>query len=579
MWLNGDEGQGPVPFGLAVGRHARRCRDVQGILAALVRRGVTGKGGHVETSLLEALVDFQFEVLTTHLNDGGRLPSASTVRQRPCLSLGALRCLSGEGRLPGDRHDADPEAAPICSGSKPNSRHIATIRRRWFTARDEIKAIIADRIATRDDRRIGWRSSSRPTSGAPSARLAGAACERRLHRARHAADGDARGRRLDRRRRARRSASTAFAQATTRAAPRIGEHSAAIRRGVRAVSDRVVLRGMTWSHPRGYDPMVACSALWKERTGVEVAWDKRSLQDFESFPVEELARQLRLSSSSTIRMSARSPTRIASRRSTCPSRERERGGARGGAASAAPAGATRGTAANGRCRSTRRRRCRPGGPTLSRAPVADLGRGDESRCRQGQGAAAAAAPAFADGRSTRLRPISARPARRAAPGDLIEACGRHGASGAMIAELVAAVDPRCFDDGPDRGVEEDGAAGIGHRLRAADLRLCQLCQRRIPRERGSPSPTSRRRAARARSARRSAAPASRCRRYRPTDRRRSTSPIWIAGDEVQRGPYAAAGGQPGHAAAWEDDAVNARDRRLLPQHAPDARRRLGAAAP
>ena len=44
---------------------------------------------------------------------------------------------------------------------------------------------------------------------------------------------------------------------------------------------------------------------------------------------------------------------------------------------------------------------------------------------------------------------------------------------------------------------------------------------------------------------------------RGTRRRRSTSPIWIAGAEVQRGPYAAAGGQPGHAAAWEDDAVNA----------------------
>jgi multiple sugar transport system substrate-binding protein len=51
------------------------------------------------------------------------------------------------------------------------------------------------------------------------------------------------------------------------------------------------LKGMTWSHPRGYDPMVATSAAWKERTGVEIAWDKRSLQDFESFPVEELARQ------------------------------------------------------------------------------------------------------------------------------------------------------------------------------------------------------------------------------------------------------------------------------------------------
>ncbi|UCI34946.1 extracellular solute-binding protein [Mesorhizobium sp. B4-1-4] len=47
---------------------------------------------------------------------------------------------------------------------------------------------------------------------------------------------------------------------------------------------------MTWSHPRGHDPMVACSALWRERTGVAIEWDKRSLQDFESFPVEELAR-------------------------------------------------------------------------------------------------------------------------------------------------------------------------------------------------------------------------------------------------------------------------------------------------
>lgn len=50
------------------------------------------------------------------------------------------------------------------------------------------------------------------------------------------------------------------------------------------------LKGMTWSHPRGYDPMVACSAIWQKQTGVTIEWDKRSLQDFESFPVEELAR-------------------------------------------------------------------------------------------------------------------------------------------------------------------------------------------------------------------------------------------------------------------------------------------------
>jgi multiple sugar transport system substrate-binding protein len=50
------------------------------------------------------------------------------------------------------------------------------------------------------------------------------------------------------------------------------------------------LKGMTWSHARGYDPVVACAQLWKEKTGTAIEWDKRSLQDFESFPVQELAR-------------------------------------------------------------------------------------------------------------------------------------------------------------------------------------------------------------------------------------------------------------------------------------------------
>lgn len=50
------------------------------------------------------------------------------------------------------------------------------------------------------------------------------------------------------------------------------------------------LRGMTWSHPRGFDPMVATARAWQQQTGVEINWDKRSLQDFETFPVDELAR-------------------------------------------------------------------------------------------------------------------------------------------------------------------------------------------------------------------------------------------------------------------------------------------------
>ena len=53
----------------------------------------------------------------------------------------------------------------------------------------------------------------------------------------------------------------------------------------------ITLKGMTWSHPRGYDPMVACSSLWQKKTGVTITWDQRSLQEFESFPVETLARE------------------------------------------------------------------------------------------------------------------------------------------------------------------------------------------------------------------------------------------------------------------------------------------------
>ncbi len=52
-----------------------------------------------------------------------------------------------------------------------------------------------------------------------------------------------------------------------------------------------ILKGMTWSHPRGVDPMRATAAAWRDKTGVEIVWDARSLQDFEAFPVEQLARE------------------------------------------------------------------------------------------------------------------------------------------------------------------------------------------------------------------------------------------------------------------------------------------------
>lgn len=73
-WLNGDAGQPPLPFGLSVADMFAGAHLCQGILACLVRRGVTGRGGRVEVSLLESVLDLQFEVFTTFLNDGGKLP-------------------------------------------------------------------------------------------------------------------------------------------------------------------------------------------------------------------------------------------------------------------------------------------------------------------------------------------------------------------------------------------------------------------------------------------------------------------------------------------------------------------------
>ena len=80
MWLSGDAEDPPTPMALAIADMLAGHNLCEGILGCLVRRGVTGRGGLVETSLLEALLDFQFEVLTTHLNDGRRLPRRSAFR-------------------------------------------------------------------------------------------------------------------------------------------------------------------------------------------------------------------------------------------------------------------------------------------------------------------------------------------------------------------------------------------------------------------------------------------------------------------------------------------------------------------
>ncbi|MDF3042849.1 MAG: transporter substrate-binding protein, partial [Thermomicrobiales bacterium] len=51
----------------------------------------------------------------------------------------------------------------------------------------------------------------------------------------------------------------------------------------------IELRGISWDHPRGHDPMVATAVSYAAaHPDVCVIWDTRSLKDFGDFPIERL---------------------------------------------------------------------------------------------------------------------------------------------------------------------------------------------------------------------------------------------------------------------------------------------------
>jgi multiple sugar transport system substrate-binding protein len=53
---------------------------------------------------------------------------------------------------------------------------------------------------------------------------------------------------------------------------------------------RIILKGITWNHSRGFTPMVATSQRFSElNPNVEIKWEKRSLQAFADFSVQQLA--------------------------------------------------------------------------------------------------------------------------------------------------------------------------------------------------------------------------------------------------------------------------------------------------
>jgi crotonobetainyl-CoA:carnitine CoA-transferase CaiB-like acyl-CoA transferase len=157
LWLTGDaageddaavDRGAPVPMGLAVADMLAGHYLAQGILACLVRRGMTGEGSLVETSLFEALLDFQFEVLTTHLNDGGKPPKRAA-RGNGHAYLGA----------PYGVYRTSDAYLALAMNTLPKLAELLGLpelgsfdRSSTFTQRDRIKRIIAARLAERTTR-------------------------------------------------------------------------------------------------------------------------------------------------------------------------------------------------------------------------------------------------------------------------------------------------------------------------------------------------------------------------------------------------------------------------------------------
>jgi multiple sugar transport system substrate-binding protein len=311
------------------------------------------------------------------------------------------------------------------------------------------------------------------------------------------------------------------------------------------------LRGMTWSHPRGYDPMVACSALWQARTGVEVTWDKRSLQDFESFPVDELARRYDLividhpHVGVIVAGDSLAPLDV-------PGREAEMGAlAAGSVGPSFPSYTFAG---------------RQWALPIDAAAQVQAWRPDlmpgPARTWDEVMALAAAGRVLLP-----LRPPHAlmvfytlaanlgTPCASDGPRDLIDAAAGVRVF-AMMAALFRLVDPAALAMDPI-AVEEAMATAesaiacapltYGYVSYArAGFRPRRLAFADIPAA-GDGGP-------------RGSAVGGTGIAVSAHARDRDAAidfAYWIAGADVQRGPYAAAGGQPGHAVAWEDDAVNA----------------------
>ncbi|HSC55022.1 MAG TPA: CaiB/BaiF CoA-transferase family protein [Phnomibacter sp.] len=136
---NGDSG--PVPFGISIADIMAGAQVVQGILGALIRRQKTGIGCLIEVSMMESLIDFQFELLTTYFASNQQPVRSNVSNGQPLLSAPYGVYATANGHLAIAMVDIHDLADTIgCDAIKSFSKNDA------FALRDEIKAVLANHL-------------------------------------------------------------------------------------------------------------------------------------------------------------------------------------------------------------------------------------------------------------------------------------------------------------------------------------------------------------------------------------------------------------------------------------------------
>jgi len=157
-YLSGTAADGPTPFGIAVADIICGSHFAQGLLAALLKRDRTGRGALVEVSLLESVLDMQFELLTTHLNDGGQLPQRGAARgtAHPYLSAPYGIYQTQDGHLALAMGNLDKLDAALDTGILADYPTASS----WFDGRDDIAARLA--AALREEPTTTWLAKLEP---------------------------------------------------------------------------------------------------------------------------------------------------------------------------------------------------------------------------------------------------------------------------------------------------------------------------------------------------------------------------------------------------------------------------------